>query len=76
MTRKQKPVPESEACIEAVLEDGEPVIYVVFRGLRIAKRYSGERWIILQAGYVVEGGQPGDEYNELTIKPPPGQLQQ
>jgi hypothetical protein len=73
---KPKPVPVPEACIEAVLEDGEPVLYVVFRGQRIAKRYSGERWIILQEGYVVSGSQPGDPPNELIISPPPGQLQQ
>jgi hypothetical protein len=73
---KQKPVPESEAYMQAVLEDGEPVLYVVFRGERIAKRFSGERWIILQAGYAVSGSQPGDNPHELIISPPSGQLQQ
>jgi len=71
---KQKPAPE--ASIEAVLEDGEPILYVVFRGLRIAKRYSGERWIILQEGYGVEGSQPGDDPYELVITYHPTKLPQ
>ena len=73
---KHKSVPVPEASIEAVLEDGEPILYVVFRGLRIAKRYSGERWIILQEGYGVEGSQPGDEYDELVITYHPTKLPQ
>jgi hypothetical protein len=73
---KQKPVPVPEAHMMFVEEDGEPILYVVFRGQRIAKRYPGERWIILQEGYVVEGSQPGDDPHELIITYHPTKLPQ
>jgi hypothetical protein len=66
--RKSKPVPAPEVCIEFAEEDGKRVVYVVFQGERIAKRYSDERWIILQPGYWVWGSQPGDPPDELWIE--------
>jgi hypothetical protein len=62
--------------LEAVIENGEQVLYVVADGKRIAKRYSGQGWVNIEPGYVVHGGEPGNygtgievEYVSANAKP-------
>ena len=55
-----------------VAEEGVVVLYVEFDGKRIAKRYSGERWINLEPGYTVRGPEPGGDRNSLTVEYNPG----
>jgi hypothetical protein len=57
-----------EAEMTFVEEDGEPVLYVVVDGKRIAKRHSGEKWISLEPGYTVTGSEPGSDYNTITVE--------
>ena len=36
--------------------------------LRIAKRYSGGRWISLEPGFTVRGSEPGTDYDTIEIE--------
>jgi hypothetical protein len=49
-----------EGCLRIVEENDAPVMYLEADGKQIAKRYPGERWINLEPGYTVRGGEPGD----------------
>jgi hypothetical protein len=52
-----------------VVEDGEPTLYLADEdGKRIAKRYSGQRWIALEPGYAVYGSEPGSDYGSITVE--------
>jgi hypothetical protein len=50
----------TEGCLRVTEENGAPVMYLEADGVQIAKRYPGERWINLEPGYTVHGGEPGD----------------
>ena len=57
-------------------ERGEPVIYCYLAGSKlIAKRYAGQRWISVEPGYTVRGGEPGNydrievEYRSIGARP-------
>jgi hypothetical protein len=60
-----EPPPAKLVCTK---EGEEPVLYVETGGKRIAKRYSGQRWISLEPGYTVRGSEPGGDRNSLTIE--------
>jgi hypothetical protein len=51
-----------------VVENDEVVLYCELDGRRIAKRYSGGKWISLEPGYTVRGTEPGGDYNSITIE--------
>jgi hypothetical protein len=51
-------------------ENGRPVLYCVLEGKRIAKRYQNESWTVLDPGYTVRGGEPGN-YMPLIIERKP-----
>jgi hypothetical protein len=61
-----------DAEMSVIEEGGEPVLYLEFDGKRIAKRYSGQGWIILEPGYKVHGGEPGS-YGTVSVEYDPGQ---
>ena len=56
-----------EGKLELVEENGEPVVYVEFAGKRIAKRFAGQGWIMLEPGYRVYGGEPGG-YDSISVE--------
>ena len=56
------------ACMKFVIENGEPVLYMILNGVKIAKRYSGQSWINLEPGYSVRGAEPGGDYNTVTVE--------
>src|SRR5262249_35753190 len=56
-----------EGKLELVEENGEPVVYVEFAGERIAKRFAGQGWIMLEPGYRVYGGEPGS-YDSISVE--------
>jgi hypothetical protein len=60
--------PEEGCCMRFVEEDGDLVLYAIINGVRIAKRYAGENWIVLEPGYTVHGSEPGGNYGTLTIE--------
>jgi hypothetical protein len=57
-----------EGAFHFVEENGELVLYVEKDFRRIAKRYSGGNWIILEPGYKVSGSEPGTDYSKLVIE--------
>ena len=61
----------TEARLNIVEENDAPVMYLEAYGKQIAKRYPGERWISLEPGYTVRGGEPGD-YDDPSIEYDPG----
>jgi hypothetical protein len=71
--RKQEvQIEKGEPAIECVTENGEPVIYVVFDGVRIAKRGHPDtpqagKWVSLKPGFRVEDGEGGVLSGELII---------
>jgi hypothetical protein len=56
------------AKLEIVEENGEGVLYVEFEGRRIARRRGGERWVSIEPGYTVRGGEPGSESDVLEVE--------
>jgi len=63
----QRRVPDCR--FEFVEEGDDLVLYVVFDGKRIAKRYSGDkRWINLEPGYAVHGSEAGNNHGRLEIE--------
>jgi hypothetical protein len=64
-----------DAAIEIVEEDGEPAIYVVFEGLRIARRGHPSSpqvgtWVSIEPGYKVEDRDGDVRSGELIITCP------
>jgi len=57
-----------EATLRFVEENGEAVLYVEKDFKRIAKRYRGGNWIVLEPGYTVYGTEPGGDPNSLVIE--------
>jgi hypothetical protein len=57
-----------EATFHFVEEGDDVVLYLEKDFKRIAKRYSGGNWIILEPGYKVSGSEPGTDYNTLTVE--------
>jgi hypothetical protein len=57
-----------EATLRVVEENGEPVLYLDKDHKTIAKRYSGQSWIVLEPGYKVSGNEPGTQYGKLVIE--------
>jgi hypothetical protein len=57
-----------EAQLQFVEENGDLVLYLEKDFRRIAKRYSGGNWIILEPGYRVSGSEPGADYNKLVVE--------
>jgi hypothetical protein len=59
-----------QAPLDAVLalrkEDDDLVLFCEVNGKPVAKRYSGENWLILEPGWRVRGGEPGD-YDTIEI---------
>jgi len=57
-----------------VEEDNEPVLYVVFDGVRIAKRgkpgtMQARTWVSIEPGYVVRDGKKlGPKTKELIVE--------
>jgi len=74
MTRRSKSAPPAQ--LLAVVEDGEPVLYVEYHGKRIAKRYSQQHWISLEPGFSVSGSEPGGDYSRIYIEFDPSRAQQ
>jgi hypothetical protein len=64
---QQRTKPPIEAYMQIVEENGEPVLYLIENGKRIAKRFSGQSWINLEPGYTVRGGEPGS-YGTVTVE--------
>jgi hypothetical protein len=52
---------------EIILEFDGHMFYVEVAGRRIAKRASGESWIILEPGFTVTGCEPGS-YDTITVE--------
>jgi len=65
-----------DATLRFVEENDDLVLYVEKDFRRIAKRYSGGNWIILEPGYRVFGSEPGANYNKLTIEFDPNEAAQ
>jgi RNA polymerase subunit RPABC4/transcription elongation factor Spt4 len=57
-----------EATLRLVEEDDDVVLVLEKDHRRIAKRYSGGNWIVLEPGYKVFGSEPGTDYNSITIE--------
>jgi hypothetical protein len=45
----------------------EDALYAEVEGKKVAKRFSGGRWLSLEPGYVVRGGAPRN-YDCITIE--------
>jgi hypothetical protein len=48
-------------------EGDERIAVLEIGGKWIAKRYSGRSWIILEPGYSVHGGEPGN-YDQIVVE--------
>ena len=62
-----------EGKIQIVEEDGEPAIYVVMGGIRIAKRGHPDspqaaQWVSIEPGWVVRDGRGGVRSGRMTIE--------
>jgi hypothetical protein len=60
--------------LEIVAKGNDRMLYIEVAGRRIAKRASGESWIILEPGFTVSGGEPG-AYGAITVAYDPDKAQ-
>lgn len=72
MTMKRKELVFVDGMLKLKIgrENGRAVLYCVLDGRRIAKRYQGESWTVLEPGYTVKGGEPGN-YMPLIVERTP-----
>ena len=70
MTSERRDAADEVRVVYEPQERGRPIAFVVYRGRRIAMRYPGGDWIILEPGCEVHAAEPGDDEHWLTVYVP------